>query len=199
MQTKKSNIRQARPGEAARVAQLIMDAMTQECCLFFCGKDHDIDDFHRVMTKLVERDDTQYSHANTLCAVDEDDNIVGICTSYDGARLHQLRKAFLQTALEEWGMDHSKIPDETEAGELYIDSLAVSADQRGKGIATQLLKATIEKAVALGLPRTGLLVDTGNPKAEALYLRVGFKPVGTNSWGGHPMKHLVFESIQQKH
>ena len=29
MQTKKSNIRQARPGEAARVAQLIMDAMTK--------------------------------------------------------------------------------------------------------------------------------------------------------------------------
>ena len=193
MQTGKISIRQARPEEAPLVAKLIMTAMTDECCLFFCGEKYGIHDFHRVMTRLVERDDTQYSYKNTLCAADTDDNIMGICTSYDGAKLHQLRQAFIQTAKEEWGMDHSHIPDETEAGELYIDSLAVSPLHRGKGLATELLKATIAKAQSLGISRTGLLVDTGNPKAEALYLRVGFKSVGTNSWGGHPMKHLVFQ------
>ncbi len=192
MQTETITIRQASPEEAPTVARLIMTAMTDECCLYFCGKGHDIGDFHRVMTRLVEREDTQYSYANTLCAVDSQDNIMGICTSYDGAKLHQLRQTFLAAAKEEWGMDHSNIPDETEAGELYIDSLAVDPAHRGKGIATLLLKATIDKAAALGIPRTGLLVDTGNPKAEALYLRVGFKPIGTNSWGGHPMRHLIF-------
>ena len=43
-------IRQARRDEAEHVAKLIMTAMTDECCLWFCGEGHDISDFHKVMT-----------------------------------------------------------------------------------------------------------------------------------------------------
>ena len=58
-------IRLARPDEAEHVAKLIMTAMTEECCLWFCGKDHDIGDFHKVMTELVKLEDSQYSFLNT--------------------------------------------------------------------------------------------------------------------------------------
>ena len=190
MNNENISIRRARPDEAARIAGLIIMAMTEECCLHFCGPGHDIRDFRRVMTSLVARPDTQYSYNNTLVATIED-NIVGICVSYDGALLHLLRQPFIDAAQQEWGMDHSSIPDETQAGELYIDSLAVDPDYRGRGIASLLLRATIDKSRALGLPSTGLLVDVGNPKAEALYNKVGFQYAGTNSWGGHGMKHLV--------
>ena len=190
MNNENISIRGARPDEAARIADLIIMAMTEECCLHFCGPGHDIRDFRRVMTSLVARPDTQYSYNNTLVATIED-NIVGICVSYDGALLHLLRQPFIDAAQQEWGMDHSSIPDETQAGELYIDSLAVDPDYRGRGIASLLLRATIDKSRALGLPSTGLLVDVGNPKAEALYNKVGFQYAGTNSWGGHGMKHLV--------
>ena len=44
----------------------------------------------------------------------------------------------------------------------------------------------------MGLPAVGLLVDKGNPKAEKLYTRIGFKYVGDSSWGGHEMKHLQY-------
>lgn len=189
-------IRTAKKEEAGRIARLIIMAMTEECCLHFCGPHHDIDDFHRVMTRLVERDDTQYSHLNTLVACPEDqaDNVVGICVSYDGGHLHRLRQPFIDTAKEEWDMDHSGIPDETEAGELYLDSLAVDENYRGQGIASMLLRASIDKARKMGLPRTGLLVDVGNPRAETLYYKVGFRNVGTNSWGGHGMKHYVLHN-----
>ena len=190
MNNENISIRRARPDEAARIAGLIIMAMTEECCLHFCGPGHDIRDFRRVMTSLVARPDTQYSYNNTLVATIED-NIVGICVSYDGALLHLLRQPFIDAAQQEWGMDHSSIPDETQAGELYIDSLAVDPDYRGRGIAKLLLHATIDKSRTLGLPSTGLLVDLGNPKAEALYNKVGFQYAGTNSWGGHGMKHLV--------
>ena len=190
MNNENISIRGARPDEAARIAGLIIMAMTEECCLHFCGPGHDIRDFRRVMTSLVARPETQYSYNNTLVATIED-NIVGICVSYDGALLHLLRQPFIDAAQQEWGMDHSSIPDETQAGELYIDSLAVDPDYRGRGIASLLLRATIDKSRALGLPSTGLLVDVGNPKAEALYNKVGFQYAGTNSWGGHGMKHLV--------
>ena len=197
------SIREARPEEAGRIADLIIMAMTEECCLHFCGPDHDIDDFRRVMTSLVSRPDTQYSYLNTLVAIEETAPvpgvsapgcIVGICVSYDGALLHQLRQAFIDAAIKEWGMDHSAIPDETQAGELYLDSLAVDPAYRGRGIASLLLRATIDKSRALGLPATGLLVDVGNPKAEALYNKVGFRYAGTNSWGGHGMKHYVLHN-----
>ena len=184
------SIRQARPDEASRIADLIIMAMTEECCLHFCGPDHDIDDFRRVMTSLVARTDTQYSYLNTLVAAIED-NIVGIRVSYDGGMLHSLRQPFIEAAKQEWGMDHSAIPDETQAGELYLDSLAVDPAYRGRGIARLLLEASVEKSKRMNLPSTGLLVDVGNPRAEALYNKVGFRYAGTNSWGGHGMKHLV--------
>ena len=82
------------------------------------------------------------------------------------------------------------MPYVTLAGELYMDIIAVPDYCRGKGIATALLNATVDKARGMGLPAVGLLVDTGNPKAEKLYARVGFKTVGENSWGGHAMKHM---------
>ena len=187
------SIRQARPDEASRIADLIIMAMTEELCLHFCGPHHDIRDFHRVMTSLVSRPDTQYSYINTLVAAIED-NIVGISISYDGGMLHSLRQPFIEAAKQEWGMDHSGISDETQAGELYLDSLAVDPAYRGRGIASLLLRATIDKSRALGLPATGLLVDVGNPKAEALYNKVGFQYAGTISWGGHGMRHYVLQN-----
>ncbi|MCI6118740.1 MAG: GNAT family N-acetyltransferase [Prevotella sp.] len=184
-------IRQATANDAKRVAELIIMAMTEECCLHFCGEEHNINDFRNVLIRLVESDESQYSYRNTLCAVDAYNNIIGVCTSYDGGKLHQLRKAFIKAAKEEWGKDHSNMPDETEPGELYLDSLAVDPAHRGKGIASLLIKASIDKARQMGLPATGLLVDDNNPRAEALYSRLGFRVVGTNNWGGHPMKHMV--------
>jgi len=38
----------------------------------------------------------------------------------------------------------------------------------------------------------GLLVDQGNPKAEKLYQRLGFRYVGDAEWGGHAMRHLQY-------
>ena len=198
MKNTQFTIRKGKPGDASRIASLIIMAMTEECCLYFCGEKHTIDDFHEAMTTLALRTDSQYSYLNTLCAVDEKDNIVGVCTSYDGALLHQLRKAFIDTAWERWGMDHSNMPDETQAGELYIDSLAVDPEYRGMGIAKQLLEATIQKSREMNLPATGLLVDTGNPRAELLYNKVGFRVVDTNTWGGHPMKHMTIENNTTK-
>ena len=198
MKNAQITIRKGKPDDASRIASLIIMAMTEECCLYFCGEKHTIDDFHEAMTTLALRTDSQYSYLNTLCAVDEKDNIVGVCTSYDGALLHQLRKAFIDTAWERWGMDHSNMPDETQAGELYIDSLAVDPEYRGMGIAKQLLEATIQKSREMNPPATGLLVDTGNPRAELLYNKVGFRVVDTNTWGGHPMKHMTIENNTTK-
>ena len=187
---KKIEIREAAKEQAEEIARLIMMAMTDVCCLHFCGEGYDLDDFLKMMLSLVMREDSQYSYKNTLVAMSAD-KVAGIAVSYDGGLLHELRQAFIQAAREYVGKDHAGMDDETQAGELYLDSLAVLPDYRRQGIARRLLKVTKEKADKMGLPCVGLLVDKGNPAGEALYASVGFRHANDNHWGGHPMKHLV--------
>lgn len=183
-------IREAIKGQASEIANLIMLAMTDDCCLYFCGDGYGLEDFRKMMTMLVEREDSQYSYRNALVAMDGN-KVIGISVSYDGGKLHELRRAFIEAAKEQIGKDHSGINDETQAGELYLDSLAVLPEYRRHGIASRLIRATKERADKMGLPCVGLLVDKGNPDGEALYASVGFQYANDSHWGGHPMKHLV--------
>ena len=183
-------IQEATKAQAPDIARLIMMAMTDDCCLYFCGDGYGLEDFRNMMTMLVEREDSQYSFRNTLVAMD-DEKVVGISVSYDGGRLHELRRTFVEAAKDYIGKDHSCMDDETQAGELYLDSLAVLPEYRRQGIAKALLLATKERAHKMGLPCVGLLVDKGNPSGEALYASVGFQYANDSHWGGHPMKHLV--------
>ncbi len=178
--------------QANRIARLIMQAMNYDCCRYFMGQCHSLEEFERTIAMLVQSDVSQYSYLNTLVVLDDCGDVCGICVSYDGGMLHELRKAFVSAMKEGFGRDFGGMNDETEAGELYVDSLAVREDCRGRGIATALLNAVIDKGRAMKMPAVGLLVDQGNPKAERLYNRVGFQYVGDSAWGGHPMRHLQY-------
>ena len=180
----------AKRHQAADIARLIMEAMDLDCCQYFAGPQHSLQDFELLMTSLVEAEDSQYSYRNTLIALEKPQTVAGMCVTYDGKDLLSLRKAFLKGALRAFGRDFSDMEEETHAGELYIDSLCVLKEYRHHGIATALLKASIEKAKNLHIPAVGLLVDKNNPKAEALYHSLGFTDRNDTSWGGHPMKHL---------
>ncbi len=179
--------------QAAGIAQLIMQAMNYDCCQYFVGEGYTLADFEAAMTDLVAQDNSQYSYRNTLVATAADGTLCGIIVAYDGALLHTLRRAFVDIMWQRFRRDFSNMQDETQAGELYLDSLAVRADCRGKGIATMLLTAAINRGRDEGLPAVGLLVDCGNPRAEALYCRLGFECVGNSTWGGHPMHHLQYK------
>ncbi len=164
--------------------------MSDDCCLHFCGEGHTLEEFERLMTELVERTDTQYSHLNTICAIDSNGQMAGACVSYDGAELLRLRQPFIDAVKKYFSHDLNSMEEETAAGELYVDSLAVFPEYRRQGVATALLQATVGKARQLGDDPVGLLVDESNPRAERLYRSIGFEQVGTSTWGGHPMKHM---------
>ncbi|UKK72946.1 GNAT family N-acetyltransferase [Segatella bryantii] len=186
------NIQQACKEQAPEIASLIMEAMNYECCQNFAGPHHSLRDFYLCMVNLVGREDSQYSYLNTEVATDDNGMVVGICVTYDGGDLYSLRQAFIDEAKLRFGMDYSDMDPETQSGELYVDSLCVHAEYRGKGIATALLRSAIHKAAEYHIQAVGLLVDQGNPKAEQLYKKVGFRYVNDTEWGGHPMKHLVY-------
>ena len=82
-------IQLAKDSQARSIARLIMQAMNYDCCRYFAGPDHTLDDFERMMTSLVQSEKSQYSYLNAIVAVDEDGGEpCGVCISYDGARLH---------------------------------------------------------------------------------------------------------------
>ena len=179
--------------QAESIASLIMLAMNHECCQNFAGPSHTLEDFHRMMTALVGRDDSQYSYRNAMVALDDNTTdghpvVAGVIVGYDGADLHRLRETFLQAAKEFLGQDFRGMVDETQAGEYYIDSLAVNESYRHQGLATLLLKKLIDQKGQR--QPVGLLVDKGNPGAERLYRSLGFEYVNDTTWGGHEMRHL---------
>jgi ribosomal protein S18 acetylase RimI-like enzyme len=71
---------------------------------------------------------------------------------------------------------------------LLMDGIAVAAGQRGKGVGTKLLAAILAEAKSRGKRRIRLDVIDTNPRARALYEKVGFVETGTEQLG--PLKHL---------
>lgn len=186
----KFTIEHARKEQAPEIAQLIMLAMNHDCCQNIAGPHHSLDDFHRVLTSLVEAEESLYSYRNTLAAITPKGELAGICVGYDGSRFSTLKTSLHEALRREFGQDLSTAADETEAGEYYLDSLAVSPQHQGKGVATALLRAEID--LHGDRQPVGLLVDTGNPLAQKLYERIGFSVVGDATWAGHPMRHMQY-------
>jgi ribosomal protein S18 acetylase RimI-like enzyme len=140
------------------------------------------------MHLLVRQEGNQYSFENTWIA-EEDNQVVGSITVYDGAKLQQLRQPVLSLLVEKYQRVVSP-EKETEPGEFYIDTIAVHPNHQGKGLGTQLLNFAISQIVHQDGNVLGLLVDVNNSKAKNLYLRLGFQPVGTKQLMGHPYEHL---------
>ena len=49
-------IREATKNQAAEIARLIMMAMTDECCLYYCADGCGLGAFRKMMTYLVNRE-----------------------------------------------------------------------------------------------------------------------------------------------
>ncbi len=137
---------------------------------------------------FIERDNNQYSYQN--CWVAEMGNeIVAAVNLYPGSELDALRKPVLDYLKNELGREITP-EDETQTGEIYIDSLGVNPSFQGQGIGAQMLKFLIDLYVLKQHETLGLLVDENNLNAKKLYLKMGFKPDGKITLLGKHMEHL---------
>ena len=73
--------------------------------------------------------------------------------------------------------------DKLKDNELYIGSIAVAEDYRGKGFGTQLLNAVNDFAKKNGFETIILDVVDTNPRAYELYKRFGFKVIKKRKFG----------------
>ena len=179
------SIRQATINDAPFIAEIVALAMGDERIMHdYCGENP-----LEVLQAIAASPNTQYSYQNTLIATNEKDSSIGAIVGYDGANLNKLRKATLQI-VKEMADKCPQIADETEAGEFYIDSLAVLPAYRSKGVATQLISAICLKAFAEGHEKVGLIADLENISAIEFYKNKGFQPVGPKTFFTHEMIHL---------
>ena len=179
-------IRKARKQESMQIAQLMLLAM-EDIVRAFLGS-HNPQQALEFMHVLVQQEGNQYSFENTWVA-EQDNQVVGSITVYDGAKLQQLRQPVLSLLSKDYGRNISP-ENETEPGEFYIDTLAVHPAHQGQGLGTKLLEFVIGYFVCQERQALGLLVDKKNFKAKSLYLQLGFKPVDEKELMGHLYEHL---------
>lgn len=184
MNKSKITIRPAQREDAPIIAQAVHLAIgDEEASRDYCGEE-----YISVLTEIARADETQYSWQYALVAECEGQP-VGAVVGYDGARLKDLREGTFKVLRQLVGRVPN-IADETEAGEYYLDSVAVIPEFRGRGVGVTLVNAFCERAFAEGADRVGLIVDEENPDAERLYTSQGFRRVGTRLFFGHLMSHL---------
>lgn len=188
-------IRPAKVDDAPIIAQAIALAIGDPIGLSaYCGEE-----YLAVLTEIARTRRTQYCWQNSIIA-EVDGVAAGVVVGYDGAQLEVLREGTLAVIREQTG----RVPvmtDETEAGEYYLDCVAVFEQFRGCSIGRKLIDVLCRKASEKGIEKVGLLVDFDNPRAERLYAKMGFERVGERLFFGHRMYHLqrvVNRNIIQK-
>ncbi|MCA5006615.1 GNAT family N-acetyltransferase [Sphingobacterium bovistauri] len=182
------HIRPARKSEALQIAELINLAML-EITYQFIGEEN-VDKANEFLAHFIAQENNQYSYENIYIA-EEDGLILGQISMYDGGKLKELRQPIWDKIKVDRGIDYWS-EDETQAGEIYIDTFAVSPLTQGKGIGKQLLQYAIDDIVMKQHKVLGLLVDNDNPDAKRLYERIGFKVVNEVNIFGKNMEHLQY-------
>lgn len=166
-------IRQATSLDSEFIAQCLFTAFLIDLDGF---QENERDSYISSMAEICRREDTFYSWRNTVIA-EYDGKRAGAMIAYDAKTYAEMRIATLPRLAKFmkpiWGENFEMMDDEAGEGEYYLDTLAVVPEFRHQGIATQLLKYSINIAKELNLTPT-LAVDPENPEAMKLYGTLGF-------------------------
>lgn len=182
------NIRKAKKEEASQIAEIMILAMT-EIVYQFIGK-ADFEEGKQLLTTLIARQANQYSYQYIYVA-EENGLILGQVCLYPGEDLISLRNPVLELIREKYDFDYTAA-NETQAGEIYIDTLAVNPLAQGKGIGKSIIEFIKEEFVHKNKKTLGLLVDHDNPNAKRLYEKMGFTVKNEVFIFGKYMDHMQY-------
>lgn len=162
-------LRRATPADARFISWVVLEAMDREHTEFASKPG-----LEAVLEKICKREDTLYSWKNT-CIATYGGKVAGALIAYDGASYKETADLTFSLISKALDMDKPNPGTETEAGEYYLDSLAVAPEFRGHSIGSILIQNALEEAQALGFTKATLLVDSGKDYLQRLYGRLGFE------------------------
>ncbi len=121
----------------------------------------------------------------------DNEDIIGMLVIYTHDKKHKTRFNSLRLLIVEiW--DYFVICD-IEKDDLYIAEIAIDENQRSKGYGTKIIEDIIAYAQKNGYKRVILDADFRNPKAKALYEKIGFKVYNKKSFLKRGMYNMEFK------
>jgi len=184
-------IRATQAGDADKVVELIYSSAPELFTYMFYTSQHRAKDFIRYE---FARGGGFMGHRIHTVAM-QSDELVGIGAFYGGGWYSKLS---LQTALNIicfYGLwtgikvllraNHSgSLIAKPKKNQLYIGNLGVAENSRGLGVGSALIEHHATSAKSLGIAELVLDVALINPRAEALYKRLGFSMVSQSQFKG---------------
>lgn len=181
-------IRQARPEDADAAAALIYSAAPHAYELLYATESGSAVDYIR---NEFKRGSGFLGAAAHMVAV-VDGEVVGTGSFYTKERYKVLSSEQGKNMLAHFGwwrflrmmplgLRIQRGISKLEDGQLYVANLGVKENLRGQGIGKALIEAAAQRAKAEGLRQLVLDVSEKNPRAEALYQRLGFSVTRINT------------------
>lgn len=148
------------------------------------------DELKPALVEAAKQERFRHNYRNAVVK-EVEGHVAGFFFGYKGGSVSDSYEP-IETILKEYGLPVFETYDEEESidGEWYLDSLVTHQAYRGQGIGKELLEAAFVRAKESGLPVIGLNVDHQNPRAKALYARLGFKKNGEVVLANHDYDHM---------
>lgn len=129
----------------------------------------------------------------------EQGKVAGVGFAYPGRVMKHLTQRSLEVCqalgAQYENEDFQRLLDSKEAedDEFYIDNLAVYEDFRGLGLSKTIISTLEEEGKKQGFDKVSILADINNPKAKAIYEKMGYLADNIYEVLGHNYHHLVKE------
>jgi ribosomal protein S18 acetylase RimI-like enzyme len=176
------SLRPAAPDDADRAAELIYETMGTLGDYLFGQSNRE--DVLRVLAVLFEKKGHLLSFQFATLAEAEGE-IVGIAQALPGADLWKAAIGLVRACAEGLGFGAAirlawrglplALEPDAEAGEFYVETLAVASSRRNRGIGRVLLEDAGRRARDLGFPICSLSVMLQNEHALRFYQREGYR------------------------
>lgn len=183
-------IREAKKSDAKQVLPIlkqIFDEMELET-IATLGEEK----LYNLLTDAFELTDYRYSYSNILVD-DLDGKIVSIAVGFPEEKEEHIDDALVQLYPKyDIAKDFKLFDDkEAQAGEWYLDSLAVLPSEHHKGYGKKMLQYLPEYLQQQGQKVISLSVDVVNKPARKLYEKMGFVKTGQLYIGTHLYDHMI--------
>lgn len=180
-------IKQAQKYNITNISTLILDAI-HNIANTLTGEDEK-PKILETLDKYISMDINRLSY-NNIWIYEIEKRIVGLIIAYNSNDVKKLDAPILEH-LSSKNIFINSFDKECFENEFYIDTVSVSEEFQGKGIAKEFFTFIEKEAKNVGFEKVSLLVDFKNPKALALYKKIGFKKNTILEVSNHQYHHMI--------
>ena len=180
-------IKQAQKHNITNISTLILDAI-HNIANTLTGEDEK-PKILETLDKYISMDINRLSY-NNIWIYEIEKRIVGLIIAYNSNDVKKLDAPILKH-LSSKNIFRDSFDKECFEDEFYIDTVSVSEEFQRKGIAKEFFAFIEKEAKNVGFEKVSLLVDFRNPKALALYKKIGFKKNTILEVSNHQYHHMI--------